>query len=100
MNALRGSEVVLGQIKASIRGQTRPGINGQISKSLVIPVPTQSEQKVVLKTIKGQFTRIRELKTLLSDLYLLHDRLDQSILAKAFRGELVPQDLMASSNTA
>ena len=37
INALRGSEAVLNQMGANVRGQTRPGINGEIIKALFIP---------------------------------------------------------------
>ena len=42
--------------------------------------------------IAGQLDWLNVVKELFTDLLLEQDQLDQSILAKAFRGELVPQD--------
>ncbi len=92
MNALRGSKEVLDQIEANIQGQTRPGINGQILRQLVIPVPPKEEQEAILATLSQYLKSMEYFKSLLHKVSLSSSQLDQSILAKAFRGELVPQD--------
>jgi type I restriction enzyme S subunit len=92
MNALRGCEVVLEQLGANVRGQTRPGINGEILKSLYLPLPPLSEQLVILQRIDTAFAWINRLAANATSARKLVDKLDQAVLAKAFRGELVPQD--------
>jgi len=61
-------------------------------EQLPIVVPPLHEQKLIVKTIKELFKVIElvEEQYYANDTYLAH--LDRSILAKAFRGELVEQD--------
>lgn len=92
MNALRGSTEVLRQIRCEIRGQTRPGINSQTLRNLVIPIPPRLEQEQILGAINKHFDSMNRVGRILNELGVRTSLLDQSILAKAFRGELVPQD--------
>ena len=92
MNALRGSEVVLEQMGANVRGQTRPGLNGTIIKSIYIPLAPLDEQIEILRVITSSVAWIDRLASETTSARKLIDQLDQAILAKAFRGELVPQD--------
>lgn len=92
MNALRGSEAILAQIDSKIRGQTRPGINGRILRNLIIPVPPKAEQEAILNIISQLLKRTEYFDSVLEDASTSCEQLDQSILSKAFRGELVPQD--------
>jgi type I restriction enzyme S subunit len=61
-------------------------------RATIIPLPPAAEQQVMVERIEERFEEIGvildETMKCLKDL----DLLDQSILAKAFRGELVPQD--------
>lgn len=92
MNALRGAESVLAQMGANVRGQTRPGINGSILKMLMIPTAPLKEQKEIVRRIDRAFAEIDRMISEAAAARRLLDRLDQAILAKAFQGELVPQD--------
>ena len=83
---------MLKQLAKAIRGQTRPGINGEILKSLAIPVPPRQEQDVICEAVHNQIAGVNNISQLISETTDALDQLDQSILAKAFRGELVPQD--------
>src|SRR5215471_18971742 len=89
---LQGAVGVLKQLAKAIRGQTRPGINGEILKSLAIPVPPRQEQDIICEVVHNQIASISNISQLISETTGALDQLDQSILAKAFRGELVPQD--------
>lgn len=60
--------------------------------SLSVPVPGLNEQKRLVAKIARAFAEIDRLVAEAAAARRLLDRLDQSILAKAFRGELVPQD--------
>lgn len=92
MNALRGSEPVLEQMGASVRGQTRPGLNGEIIKSLFIPVAPMAEQDAILTRIEAAFNKVDRIAEHVQKCQSLLERLDGALLAKAFHGELVPQD--------
>jgi len=61
-------------------------------KTLAIPIAPLNEQKVIIEQITEAFRFIQSVEQIIQ---LLDDRgehLDRSILAKAFRGELVEQD--------
>jgi type I restriction enzyme, S subunit len=88
----QGAVEVLRQLSRAVRGQTRPGINGQILKSLAIPVPPRQEQEVICKIVQNQIVGVNDISDQVSEITDALDQLDQAILAKAFRGELVPQD--------
>jgi type I restriction enzyme S subunit len=92
MNAFRGADAVLEQMGANVRGQTRPGLNGEIIKGIYIPIAPLDEQMEVLRTIETAFAWINRLASEATSARKLVDHLDQAVLAKAFRGELVPQD--------
>ncbi len=55
-------------------------------------VPAISEQKAIVRRIESAFAKIDRIATETALASKLLVRLDQTILAKAFRGELVPQD--------
>ena len=67
-------------------------INSEQLKSLSIPVPTLAEQAEIVRRIDHAFAEIDRLAAEAAAARRLLDRLDQAILAKAFRGELVSQD--------
>lgn len=92
MNALRGSEAMLEQMGANIRGQTRPGINGAILKALRVPLAPIAEQLEIVRRIDSAFAWLDKIATEHARAAALLPKLDQAILAKAFRGELVAQN--------
>ncbi|MFP1632919.1 restriction endonuclease subunit S [Zhengella sp. ZM62] len=67
-----------------------------ISKSklsaMQIPVPSFDEAQQIVRRIESAFGKIDRLAAEAKRALELTDRLDEAILAKAFRGELVPQD--------
>lgn len=82
---------------ASVVRETR-GVVGQVNISLtqcrnfVIPVPPVDEQAEIVRRIEAAFARIDRLTEEANRAAHLLDRLDERLLAKAFRGELVPQN--------
>ena len=67
-------------------------VNGTKLKSLAVPIPSEAEQIVLTK-------KIHRLQSIAANIFIQaqtaveqNTSLDQSILAKAFRGDLVPQD--------
>lgn len=61
-------------------------------KALHFPVPPAQEQEEITRRAGGALARIDVLEGQLDSLCAGRAELDRSLLAKAFRGELVPQD--------
>jgi type I restriction enzyme S subunit len=59
---------------------------------ILVPAIPQGEKQQIAARIEGELRRISLTGNEAKNAAHLLDRLDQSILAKAFRGELVPQD--------
>jgi type I restriction enzyme, S subunit len=60
--------------------------------ALPIPVAPENEQKEIVKRITALFDALTVIETRFTSSEEELNQLDRSILAKAFRGELVPQD--------
>ncbi|MBK0401220.1 restriction endonuclease subunit S [Limibaculum sp. M0105] len=81
----------------SIYHETK-GSAGQVNISLsqcrnfTIPTPDDTEQAEIVSRIETAFAYIDRMAEEASRAAHLLDRLDERLLAKAFRGELVPQD--------
>lgn len=57
----------------------------------ILPIPPAAEQIEMVRVLRSELSTVRKTGAL-SNLYDELARLDSAILAKAFRGELVPQD--------
>ena len=75
-----------------VHGATRPRINLKQLKSLSIALPPLEEQIEILSRQEHLFTLADHLEARLTAARKVVDRLPPALLAKAFRGELVPQD--------
>ncbi|UGY11804.1 restriction endonuclease subunit S (plasmid) [Bradyrhizobium septentrionale] len=64
----------------------------EICRDLPIPLCSLAEQREIARRIQAAFAWIDRLATDAINACNLIEHLDQAILAKAFRGELVPQD--------
>jgi len=73
-------------------GGTMAILNLTILKEIPIPVPPLEEQKDIIEEIERISSIEIELKTVIETNITRADRLRQSILKKAFRGELVAQE--------
>lgn len=73
-------------------GSNVPQINNGDIAPLEINVPPIAEQEEVSRRVQAAFNWIDRLACEATSARKLIDHLDQAILAKAFRGELVPQD--------
>lgn len=86
-----------GECIRDILHETRGSV-GQANISLtqcrefIFPVPPRGEQDEIVRKIEQGFAEVDRLVKEGASARRLLDRLDQAILAKAFRGELVPQD--------
>jgi type I restriction enzyme S subunit len=70
-----------------------PKINGDTLRSLPVQLPaTADERREIVRRIETAFTWVNRVATETTNARRLIDHLDQAVLAKALRGELVPQD--------
>lgn len=86
------SGVAQSWLKEVYKGVAYTGINIEDLKNLPISVPSLEEQKEIVKRVKALFKKADEIEERYKKAKAYVDKLTQSILAKAFRGELVPQD--------
>jgi type I restriction enzyme S subunit len=61
-------------------------------RNFLIPLPTIAEQIEIIHLIESTFERLQRVHESYIDADRLLSKLESSLLAKAFRGELVPQD--------
>ncbi|GBR68476.1 hypothetical protein AA103587_0823 [Gluconobacter kanchanaburiensis NBRC 103587] len=61
-------------------------------RNFLIPLPTIAEQIEVIRLVESTFKRLERMQEDYVDADHLLSKLESSLLAKAFRGELVPQD--------
>jgi type I restriction enzyme, S subunit len=87
-----GCDFVLNQISKLCSGSTRDFLNQSILNSIIFPIPPRVEQKEIINRIQELFEKIDRIEEQYQFIKTELDRLDRSILAKAFKGELVPQD--------
>jgi type I restriction enzyme S subunit len=80
------------QLEAVIHGVGRPRINTTQLKELLIPICSFAEQNVVMEKVDDQFSILNEMESDIDANLQKAEALRQSILKKAFAGELVPQD--------
>ena len=59
---------------------------------IVIQVPPIAEQHEIVRRVEALFALAHRLETRLATARTAADRLTPALLAKAFRGEIVPQD--------
>ena len=73
-------------------GAGKPGLNLDHVRSLVIPIPSLPEQQEIVRLLDEQFTVIEQNEREIDAALKRSAGLRQSILKKAFTGQLVPQD--------
>ena len=61
-------------------------------KDYLVEIPSLEEQKEIVRRVEKMFEKIDKMEEEYQKAAKLCDRLEQATLAKAFRGELVPQD--------
>ena len=71
----------------------QPFLNMKTIKGIPVPIPSLVEQKEIVKRVGALFSIADQLEEKLKRAQAGVEKLTASILAKAFRGELVPQDL-------
>ncbi|MGK8235404.1 restriction endonuclease subunit S [Roseovarius sp. MS2] len=79
-------------LHAKYRGIDMPGLNLRDVRRVPVPLPPLEEQREIVRRIETAFAKIDRLKAEAAKAVKLLGHLDQRILAKAFAGDLVPQD--------
>jgi len=80
------------QLRSLAYGQGKPGLNLDNIRSVVLALPPLVEQNEIVRRVKQLFALADQIEARYEKAKEYVDNLKQSILAKAFRGELVPQD--------
>ncbi|QEO18819.1 restriction endonuclease subunit S [Acetobacter vaccinii] len=92
MHCIR-DEIVKLQLEAITKGVAQQKVSLDGFRQLALPIPPLEEQDEIVSRIETAFRWIDRLAANATSARKLIDQLDQSVLAKAFKGELVPQDL-------
>jgi type I restriction enzyme S subunit len=80
------------QLLSKDRGVTKAGLGLDDIRNVLIPIADAEDQEKIVKGIEAAFARADRLEAKAARSKKLLDRLESTILTKAFKGELVPQD--------
>src|SRR5207248_2976456 len=80
------------QLQTAAYGQGKPGLNLDNIRDVVIGLPPLIEQNEIVRRVEELFALANRLEERYKKGQAYVDKLTRSILAKAFRGELVAQD--------
>ena len=73
-------------------GGAQPNISGSMIEELAFPIPPMAEQVRIVQKIESCFEKVDETESSLNKVEKLLEKYRESLLAKAFRGELIPQN--------
>lgn len=79
-------------LKDLVHGATRPRINLRQLRGFEVMLPSADEQAEIVRRVETLFALSSRLEARLQTAQTATERLTPALLAKAFRGELVPQD--------
>lgn len=80
------------QFKAMQRGATKVGLGLDDVKATAIPLPPLAEQEQIVALVEERLSQIDSAEKTIDAELIRSKRLRQSILKRAFEGQLVPQD--------
>lgn len=80
------------EMRRMAEGGNQPNLNLSKVKGFVLPKPPGAEQAEIVRRVELLFAYADRLEARLKAAQAAADRLTPALLAKAFRGELVPQD--------
>ena len=94
LNVFLNSPLIVQELDEMKTGISDSGVNLTQSKfrALQIPLPTLPEQQEIVRRVEDLFAFADRIKDRLATAQKTVERLTPATLAKAFRGELVPQD--------
>ncbi|MEQ3530737.1 restriction endonuclease subunit S [Pseudoalteromonas sp. XMcav11-Q] len=80
------------QVEDNLSETLQPNLSPKDLKQLIVYIPSTQEQKEIVRLVDEYFAFADTIEAQVNKARTRVDNLTQSILAKAFRGELVPQD--------
>jgi type I restriction enzyme S subunit len=86
------SEILQSRMRRAVKGVAVRGINIGDVRALQVPIPSVQEQEEISRHVEFLLALADQLEARLTSARKIVDRLTPALLAKAFRGELVPQD--------
>lgn len=86
------SKPIQDRLQKAIKGVAIRGINIGDLRAIQVPIPPLEEQAEIVRRVEALFVLADRLEAQYLKVKEKADKLTQSVLAKAFRGELVPQD--------
>lgn len=92
LQLLFSSPVTISYLEGDSVGTTMSNLNQRIISNYEIEIPSLDEQTEIVKRVEALFQTADQVEARYQKAKAYVDKLQQSILAKAFRGELVPQD--------
>lgn len=78
--------------RAGGRGGNQPALNGAKVRALSLPLPPPAEQREIVRRVEALFKLADSIEKRVGAAAASAEKLTQAILAKAFRGELVPTE--------
>lgn len=90
--ALMGSSKVVRECQELATGTAQPTLSLSTLRGIQVEVPPLDEQEEIVQRVQSLVSIADQIEARYAKAKAQVDRLTQSILAKAFRGELVPQD--------
>jgi type I restriction enzyme S subunit len=87
----RGRQFLL-EVQQRLKGTDQPYLNTSLLPQIPVPLPPAAESDIILKAVEDSLALLETVGVCFQEAERRALQLDQSILAKAFRGELVPQD--------
>lgn len=86
------ADVMKSRMLEEVRGVAQQKMSLTRFRLVEVPLPPLPEQQEIVRRVDAAFARIAAVRSLVEAQLARLDALDRSILARAFRGELVPQD--------
>ena len=80
------------QINENVAGIAQPNCNAQKLSNILIPLPPLEEQHEIVRRVEKLFALADSIEEKYKKAYERLEKLEQAILARAFRGELVEPD--------
>jgi type I restriction enzyme, S subunit len=88
----QGAAHIRRQTEEAAIGSTRAGFNTNLLAGLDVPLPPLEEQKEIVRRVEALFKLADAIEKRVAAATARAEKLTQAILAKAFRGELVPTE--------
>lgn len=92
LSSFLNSPIGQDEIFSTQSGVTREGLNYTQIRGMRMPLPPQEEQQEIVRQVDSLFKQADEIGKQVATATQSAEQITQSILAKAFSGELVPQD--------